>query len=488
MSVDLHLADCREVMRSLPENSVDAIVTDPPYGLTTGLDPFAMVRSWLADEMNRECWTKLAALGWTEDAARSFADDLHPREEYEHGGVGFMNSAWDSIVPGPSYWREALRVLKPGGYVLAFGATRTWHWLACALELCGFESRGSIAWIQGQGMQHGLDISKAMDADAGAEREVVGEHPYAARKPNGTWTGDVYGAEPGHGEGPKLTAPATDEAKRWAGWGTQLAPKHEPICMFRKPLEGTYVENIRAHGAGGLNVDACRLAGGKQVPTSGSDAMKRRGWGYGGSMETPGCDPNLGRWPPNVVIDEAAAAQLDAMVGKRTSGTLKAGTRVAAEHGRARGKADGYTKAHSFGGDTGGPSRFFFCPKAPTGERDKGCEHLRWVRDGSGWRACEAGEKPDLVGNSHSTVKPLELMRWLVRLVTPLGGLVFDPFLGSGTTGVAAVCEGMRFVGSDMTPWAYKIADARIRWAQGRGPSLAEIDPAGKVLQGSLFT
>lgn len=437
MTIELHLADCREVLRGMADCSVDAVVTDPPYL------------------------------------------------------INFMGQSWDrgEIAFDREVWTEVRRVLKPGGHALAFGGTTRWHWLACAMELAGLESRGSIAWLFAQGMPHGLDLSKALDRAAGVEREVVGEGLTRQQlEPHkGPAHGGWEGAEKTAGGGVPITAPATPEAEQWAGWNTQPAPAHEPIAMFRRPLDGTHVENLLKWGVGGLNVDGCRLEGGKQVPAS-TSTVYRGAWptNLNPSMDSPGKDPTVGRWPPNVALDEACAAQLDAMVGPRCGAHGRSPTHFSGRRGTVYGAGVGEGDLPAVESAKTGPTAFFFCPKAPTRERDAGCEHLRWVKDGSTWRAAEPGEDAQLVGNCHSTCKPLALMRWLVRLVTPPGGLVLDPFMGSGTTGVAAVCEGMRFVGSDSLPMAHTIANARIRWAQGLGLTLKDgaVGPKG---QGSLF-
>jgi site-specific DNA-methyltransferase (adenine-specific) len=436
--IDLRLADCRELLRTLPPNSVHVVVTDPPYE------------------------------------------------------IGFMGHGWDSsgIAFDRELWTEVLRVLTPGGHVFASGATKTWHWLACAMELAGFEPRDSIAWIQGEGMAHGANIGKRIDKEAGAVREVVGIDEARARQQTakrGTAAlGDFAGS------GGIITAPATPEAAAWEGWNTTLAPKHEPIVVMRKPIERGLTEaaNVLKWGTGALNIDACRLPGGKRVPgsvskdPSGRVALGQRGRETG---RESGHDPNVGRWAPNVALDEAAAAALRARVGKRATG---GGVRNSPGGGRASGKRAAGEAERVFEASTHGPDAFFFCPKAPTGERDNGCLHLRWMRDPVlGWRPAEPGETPDLVGNPHPTVKPLALMRWLLRLGTPPGGRAFEPFVGSGTTAVAAIIEGIDLIGCDLTPWALTVAKARTAWAEGRGPELAADDEQAHhvPVQGSLF-
>ena len=447
MSVALHLGDCREVMRGMADCSVDAIVTDPPYE------------------------------------------------------IGFMGHGWDAsrIAFDRDVWVEALRVLKPGGHVVAYGAARTYHWLACAVELAGFEIRDMVPWLQGQGMPHGLDVSKAIDKMAGAEREVVGPDPEQKRRNKTTskFSG-VYGSIVDAPSCP-LTAPATPEAAQWAGWNTQLAPGHEPCVLARKPIsEPTVAANVLRWGTGGLNVDGCRLGGKPWGDPSAKPGRRPAGFhnvGASSGESVPNGTPHeAGRWPPNVTLSEAAASRLDAMVGKLAARGNKAPETGAATGRVAFGEYGVATRKNPERGAPSGPSEFFYTAKAATGERENGCEHLRWTRDGGGFRPWAEGDellvdsKGRPIGNPHPTVKPLALMRWLVRLVTPPGGTVFDPFMGSGTTGAAAVCEGFNFVGSDLTPWAFTIAEARIRWAQGHGPALDEIEAAGAPVQGALFT
>lgn len=439
-SATIHLADCREVMRAMSDNSISMICTDPPYE------------------------------------------------------IGFMGHGWDGsgIAFDREVWTEALRILKPGGHVVAFGAARTYHWLACAVELAGFEIRDMVPWLQGQGMPHGDDISKRIDKMAGAEREVVGQRKQRANLASATAMNNS--AAPVE----LITAPATPEAAQWSGWNTQLAPGHEPAVLARKPLsEPTVAANVLRWGTGALNVDACRLA--TDAPIASHHGSARKGAVanvmHGNDVYQKGDAgkhyQTLGRWPPNVTLSEAAAGRLDAMVGKRKSGALRAstpqgstGTRAFGERRQTLGKRDIHAREQ-------GPSEFFYTAKAATREREQGCEHLRWARSGEGFVPWEPGlellvdRKGKPIGNPHPTVKPLALLRWLLRLGMPPGGVAFDPFMGSGTTGVAAHAERFAFIGSDMTPWAFDIAHSRIAWASSNArPVLHE---AENVPLGGLF-
>jgi DNA modification methylase len=379
--------DCIEVMRGMDAESVDAIVTDPPYGL------------------------------------------------------GFMGKAWDALPPGLPWAQECLRVLKPGGHLLAFGGTRTYHRLACAVEDAGFEIRDCLAWLYGSGFPKSLDVSKAIDKSAGAEREVVGNNPNR-RTGRRLDAASSFRSDRKHAlsEPEFITAPATPDAEQWQGWGTALKPAHEPIVMARKPLVGTVAGNVLAHGTGALNVDGCRIEhSGRRSPNAADGTVHRPGGVVeGGWADSPGFDVSQGRWPANVLLDPEAAAMLDEQSGPRIGS-------ASASPGNESGKpASGVPfvggRITSTYADKGGASRFFYCAKASTRERSAGLDDR----------------------NGHPTVKPIELMRWLVRLVTPPAGTVLDPFTGSGTTGCAAVLEGFDFIGIEREAEYAQIARARI--------------------------
>ncbi|SIE19039.1 DNA-methyltransferase [Mycobacteroides abscessus] len=394
-SVTLHHGDCLDVLRAddygydwnlgyssarmFPDNSVDAVITDPPYELA------------------------------------------------------FMGRAWDTsgIAFNPAVWAQCLRILKPGGHLLAFGGSRTWHRLAAAIEDAGFEIRDSIAWLYGSGFPKSLDVSKAIDKAAGAEREVVGTHH---RHGGGSAvSGSMLGSLGTDSELP-LTAPATVAAKRWQGWGTALKPSFEPIVVARKPLAGTVAANVLEYGTGALNIDACRIPTGDKLgggSTTRGQQMKdgwHRPWMDDPDMVAANAERSrasvarseeLGRWPTNVVLDKHQAEVLDRQSGTSTS-------RVGKPRGAASGAGWGMTATGAEYADEGGASRFFpvfrYEAKAPTSER------------------------PNADGVQHPTVKPLDLMRWLVRLVTPVGAVVLEPFAGSGTTAEACILEDRRCI------------------------------------------
>jgi site-specific DNA-methyltransferase (adenine-specific) len=399
-------------MRTLDDSSVDSIVTDPPYEL------------------------------------------------------GFMGKAWDAsgVAFRVEVWREALRVLKPGGHLLAFSGSRTYHRMAVAIEDAGFEIRDQIMWVYGSGFPKSLDVSKAIDAAAGAEREVLGYSRNARPNRVGKET-KLSGPQTIGGE---ITAPATPEAARWQGWGTALKPAHEPICVARKPLRGTVAQNVLAHGTGALNIDGCRVAcdwlnessvrQGHSKKTCSSNGVT--GWN-GGQMHA---EPNsLGRWPANLIHDGSEEAV--GMFPQQTSGGTPAKRGGMGYHG-AKGQASCNTQR---GADSGSAARFFYSAKASKRDRDEGMEGWEEVRVFGDGGASLDGISATRTGraNYHPTVKPTDLMRYLVRLVTPPGGLVLDPFTGSGSTGKGAVLEGFRFLGIELSPEYTEIARARIRHAVG---------------------
>lgn len=370
-TVRILAGDCLDILAELPDASVDAVVTDPPYSLS------------------------------------------------------FMGRAWDSHETPVEFqdwcrqWgAECLRVLKPGGHALSFGGTRTFHRLAAGLEDAGFEIRDSLAWIHAQGFPKSLDVSKAIDKAAGAEREVGALGSTSCPDfPNDctghpTAMGSLGGGVMRHS---RPTAPATDDARTWAGWGTALKPAFEPIVVARKPLVGTVAANVLAHGTGALNVDGCRVEG--SVPGGSGDLSSFRVMEGRSDRQEPtgGGGHDRGRWPANVVLDCEMAEALDAQSGASQS-------RIGNPRGADSGDGWGMTATGAEYDDAGGASRFFYVAKA------------------------DASERVRVNGTAHPTVKPLGLMRWLVRLVTPPGGTVLEPFAGSGTTVEACILEGFRCI------------------------------------------
>lgn len=426
-SATLFLGDCLDVLQTLPDNSVDSIVTDPPYGLA------------------------------------------------------FMGKRWDYDVPSVEIWAECLRVLKPGGHLLAFAGTRTYHRMTVRIEDAGFEIRDMVAWVYGSGFPKSLDISKAIDRMAGAEREVVGRSQWANRTPNGCAgiRGNLFPKDK------TSTAPATPAAQEWAGWGTALKPAHEPICLARKPLAGTVAENVLAWGVGGLNVEGCRVlkdAGEESGwSKSGSNASENRSMSGANYQRLPKPDA-AGRWPANFIHD--GSAEVVGLFPETTSGQPGNSTRNNSRGFSGIGNS-GLNKMIPRTGfcDTGSAARFFYTAKASKADRDDGCDE--WEEKArhtlSGGR-CIAEGRTEANGkgsgrNHHPTVKPLDLMRYLLRLVTPPGGLALDPFMGSGSTGKAAYPEGFQFLGIERDPEYFAIACRRIAAAQRQPDIFTHTDP-----------
>jgi hypothetical protein len=396
-----------------------------------------------------------------------------------------MGKDWDGdpIAFTEDFWREVARVLKPGAHVVAFGGSRTYHLLASAIEAAGLEVRDQIQFLYGSGFPKSLDVSKAIDKAAGAEREVVGPGKRHNSRAFGSGEGDPdYGTFAGGI--PALTAPATDLARHWDGWGTALKPAHEPIVLARKPLsEPTVAANVLKWGTGALNVDGCRV----EVT---DDAYARNCAGDRGHADNrkrdlafkmgSGSASDVGRWPANLVLDEEAAALLDAQSGvsKSSGGVNNTGLR-----GQVYGDYSGKTIGSNAGGlgDIGGASRFFYTAKASRSERNAGLEDLPAVvspvaveRHKLNYTKGD-GEPVGRVPrqNDHPTVKPIALMRWLCRLITPPGGLICDPFMGSGTTGCAAALEGFQFLGIEQDAHYLSLSERRIRYWASRPRQLS---------------
>lgn len=411
-------------LRALPDCSIDSVVTDPPYGLA------------------------------------------------------FMGKRWDYDVPGVEIWAECLRVLKPGGHLLAFAGTRTQHRMAVRIEDAGFEIRDMIAWVYGSGFPKSLDVSKAIDK--ARRRDYVlaavefglnipgnnlhdwtkGEHSpgdkwweefkrvlspeqWGEIERAVVWKSDkgkaIFGSCVGEYD---ITAPATDAARQWDGWGTALKPALEPITVARKPLEGTVAENVQQWGTGALNVDGCRVEtnDGRNRARPPRTANKILGGGKGTNL-TASEHNAAGRWPANLIHDGSWEV-LELFPETAPSKKAKRGGTNPNPMSWSGSRQDGQIeKGHDDNG--GSAARFFYCAKASKSERGP--------------------------GNTHPTVKPLALMRYLVRLVTPPGGTVLDPFMGSGTTGLAAAAEGSRFVGIERDEAYFEIARRRLTRENARG-------------------
>lgn len=352
--------------------------------------------------------------------------------------IGFMGKSWDNagIAYDVVMWRLCYRLLKPGGHLLAFGGSRAYHRMAVAIEDAGFEIRDSLVWLYGTGFPKSLDVSKAIDKTAGVEPRVVGPHPTNAC-PGGPWCKCVTdGRAFSPTKHSPLTAPGTPEAEKWAGWGTALKPAHEPIILARKPLsEKTVAANVLKWGTGGLNIDSCRV-GSEAVESGRFGRSENISPAFGKKLFGTEKRYNTGRFPSNIILSKKAAIELDRAIGDRPGMRSQRDNKYTPSRYFGADKPPGEREGYN---DNGGPSRFFYVAKASRKERDTG------------------------VKNNHPTVKPIRLMRYLVRMVTPAGGLVFDPFMGSGTTGIATLIEGFRFLGIEKEASYFRIAKQRIR-------------------------
>lgn len=401
--INLIAGDNLAVLKTLPDNSIDAVVTDPPYSLK------------------------------------------------------FMNKHWDTEVPSVEFWKEVYRVLKPGAHVLSFGGTRTYHRMVVNIEDAGFEIRDQLAWIYGSGFPKSHNISKGIDKKFGAETEII----YQKEKMNIKGSGENSRLMNSAGKVETLlysyTAPNTDLAKEWDGWGTALKPAQECICLARKPLsEKTVVDNVLKWGTGALNIDACRIpfqskkdfenqnrpnSIGKKFENKQHDEAFLKD--FNSNMLCMKQNNPEGRWPSNILLDEQAAEILDEQSGQSTSvKTRNSDNRVAEKSGTSLqlGKAGTHDPQNSYC-DSGGASRFFYCSKASQSERNRGLEDQR---------------------NVHPTVKPIKLLKYLITLVTPPGGTVLDPFLGSGSTAVACKELGVSCIGIEIEQEYLNIAKARV--------------------------
>jgi DNA modification methylase len=449
--VNLILGDCLDKLKELEDNSVDSIVTDPPYEL------------------------------------------------------GFMGKRWDAsgIAFNKDVWSECIRVLKPGGHLLAFGGTRTYHRMTVAIEDSGFEIRDCLFWCYGSGFPKSMDISKQIDKREGVEREVVGYDASKARpnKENFAKRTDRQptstAIEGWRDNGATITALATDLAKQWSGWGTGLKPAVEPVVMARKPVsEKTIVDNVLKWGTGGINIDESRIPTNETISNHSRSAESAVSKGkYGDSSEqgthqTEG--QKLGRFPANLIFDEEAGKMLDEQSGIRSSGFMKAGTpRLMSDNPNKNtyGNWKPDTVLNDTYGDTGGASRFFYCPKVSKRERNEGCDgfedvvidsddfkNLPAIRNNS--INTSSGKLRNVLPtkNHHPTVKPVDLLLYLIRLVTPPNGTTLDPFMGSGSSGRAAVRGGFGFIGIEREAEYFQIAEARIEYEKVKPTSKKSTD------------
>jgi len=493
-----------DILPTLPDNSVDSIVTDPPYEL------------------------------------------------------GFMGKKWDSsgIAYSVQLWTECLRVLKPGGHLLSFGGTRTYHRVAVAIEDAGFEIRDNIAWLYGSGFPKSLDVSKAIDKGTGENEkrrlefvawmkttglnakeinEIIGKadvgshylrldqpaiatadlfdklRPYLPEVPEAIerlvaertgiewtayknravlgkkeWSNSENHFTPGQDHTKRvnldITAPSTPEAQQWNGWGTALKPAHEPIIVARKPLEGTVANNVLTHGTGALNIDGSRIGTGTgetrtvNYPDIRGDNFQQGKESYSerGTVQREVVDK--GRWPANIILDEHTAGLLDEQSGVSKSTPAPRREVPYTSNSRSGGPMVFGGSNHN---DSGGASRFFYVAKASKRDRNEGLEELPFIKGGSlsggEDKRSQTTNQPSRQ-NFHPTVKPTALMEYLVKLVTPPNGTVLDPFTGSGSTGKAAILNGFDFIGIEMTEDYLPIIDARLKHAEATYGSQIRVD------------
>jgi len=378
--------------------------------------------------------------------------------------LGFMGKSWDAsgVAYDVEVWQECLRVLKHGGHLLSFGGSRTYHRMACAIEDAGFQIRDQIMWVYGSGFPKSLNISKAIDKAAGAEREVTGERRGVVKGTGGRYNWHTDEASTGQTI-IQDTAPATAEAKEWDGWGTALKPAHEPIVLARKPLDGTVANNVLKYGVGGINIDGCRV-GNESVQTNRYNA-KGDMTSFHGSQAGNSYVSNIheGRFPANFIHD--GSDEVLELFPDTKGGTWN--TTKGARHFNNDGEPTGYATSKS-DGSTGSAARFFYCAKASKKDRNEGLDGFAEKRPDE--RTTTGMGTFDEKGvakqaNHHPTVKPTDLMRYLCRLITPPNGTVLDPFTGSGSTGKAAVLEGFSFIGVEQSEEYIAIAKARIESA-----------------------
>lgn len=470
MTVEVLHGDCREILKTIADCSIDSVVTDPPYALVSIGKRFGSPDARLPNNGGPMA------------------------NQYNRVARGFMGKEWDTgeTAFDPAFWAEVLRVLKPGGHIVAFSGTRTYHRMTCAIEDSGFEIRDQIGWIYGSGFPKSHDVSKGIDRIAGRIgkatedikqqlrlaheasgqtllqlNEICGFEASGYFRQSSTWATVLPSADkwpilrdalnlpksidalfseaarevigksqwdnsakhfiPGEDHTVRvnldLTAPATDEAIQWQGWGTALKPAWEPICLARKPLIGTVAANVMEHGTGAINVDGCRIGTTVETwPKSRSYAPGQMQPGHNGETQLTGDSP-AGRWPANIIHDGSEEVLAGFPESVSSGGQGAASLKSASPHFesyRTDAQERKYLGANAGGlGDSGSAARFFYTAKA---------------------------DAEDRFGSKHPTVKPVDLMQWLVRLVTPKGGTVLDPFAGTGTTGEACFREGMNCV------------------------------------------
>lgn len=451
MEKQILLGNNLDVLKTFPDNYFDSIVTDPPYGLGKEPNPEEVLRGWL--------------------------DNGH----HEIKGGGFMNAHWDAHTPGPAIWKEALRVLKPGGYVLSFFGTRTYDWGVMAMRLAGFEIKDSLTWAYGSGFPKSHNVSRAIDEKLGFERPTeiksvgdINNARYAGKETSPRVLKEVT-----------INEPQSELAKKWNGFGTALKPATEPIVLARKPLEKglTIAENVMKWGTGALNIDGCRietddsLNGGAYSGGERGDGEWKDNSGFKNDKLEEFTQPD-GRWPANLILshhidctnaqchEDCPAGILDKQSGTLKSGAIKS-TYIAKESENNHMSGKNYEHA-MMDRNPSTASRFFYCAKASKREKNRGCENIMPKKLDHAREHGQAGTDnafnrgATVKTNSHPTVKPLGIIRHLTKLITPPQGTCLDLFAGSGTTGIACELEGFGYVLIDMEPDYVEITKARI--------------------------
>ena len=419
------------ILKTYPDNYFDAVVTDPPYGLGKEPNAAELMQDWVE-------------FGY-----------------HEVKGTGFMGKEWDAFVPQPVFWKEVFRVLKHGGHVLSFFGTRTYDWGVMSMRFAGFEVRDCIQWLYGSGFPKSHNIGKAIDKMDGNDREVIEGRQSASSLGNKkTMDGGIA----------NKNYKFTKGNSEWEGWGTALKPANEPIVLARKPLEKglSVAENILKWGVGGINIDASRI-GFKNDADFKESTQKNQHADFGTkpmtnnnvygdySMVQPKNYEPTGRFPANIILDEIAAEILDEQSGiSKSTASVRNNKKRNEDNVYGGGKGIPQISLESNHSDKGGASRFFYCAKASKSERNKGLEGFN---------------------NGHPTIKPIKLMQYLVKMVTPPNGKVLDPFCGSGTTGIACKIEGFDFVGIEQDAEYFKIAKARIKNYTGDNNEYQEDTP-----------
>lgn len=450
----IHWGDSLLLLKQLPDNSVDSIVTDPPYCLSTS--------------------KRFGNSNWEKEGYKS--EELKKGDSvFTRNIKGFMGKEWDNDVAFKiEIWKECFRVLKHGGHLLAFGGTRTYHRLVCAIEDSGFEIRDMISWIYGSGFPKSLNLGKQYDKMQGNKREVIGQD-IQGKKSDGVISGHHGWAE--------REVDITKGNSFLEGWGTALKPACEPIVLARKPLsEKNIVSNVLKWGTGGINIDGCRIQHNENLKETKRKERQSETWKEGSGFKNE--EVNLasanpqGRFPSNIILDEEAGEMLDEQSGiSKSSDAIRKNNQTMQIYGK-------YNPCEGKGfSDKGGASRFFYCAKASKSERNIGCEEIEDKENpitNQSWR-CKICNKFQLSGNgdickcknpewikpisknNHPTVKPIKLIEYLVKLITPKHGIVLDIFGGSGTTAIACIKNGFRFILTEKEEEYVKIANARIK-------------------------